>query len=156
MVQWTRHDAPRDGVTHAGAQVAQAFGLQLEQTLVARKAYIEHTLGAIETETRTLTACNEECGDFALTEENFTRFFPEVVTEIVGREFPRHRSEVGRNVIAQAGCGLFCVECLEFLPVLAQNIAFQICAGITRQGFQMLGQFLLTCGVQSFDNIHAM
>ena len=156
MIQGACHDAPRDGVTHAGAQIAQAFGLQLEQTLVARKADVIHALRTVETEARTLTACHEECSNLALTEENFTRFFPEVVTEIVGREFPRHRSKVGRNVIAQAGCGLFGMQSLEFLPVLAQNIAFQICAGITRQRFQMLGQFLLTCGVQSFDNIHAM
>ena len=104
MVERARHDAPRNRVFYAGTQVAQTFRLQLEQTLVARKADIEHALGTIETEAGTLSACNEECGDLSFTQQNFASLFPEIVTEIVCGEFPRHRREVGRNVVAQTGC----------------------------------------------------
>ena len=46
------------------------------------------------------------------------------------------------------------MQCLEFLPILAQNIAFEICTGFTRQSFKMGRQFLLTRCIQSFDNVH--
>ena len=100
VIEWARHDAPRDRVTDTGAQVAQAFSLQLKQTLVARKADVEHAFRTIETEAGTLSASDEECGDLALAQKNFASLFPEFVTEIVGGEFPRHRGKVGRNVVA--------------------------------------------------------
>ena len=100
VIERARHDAPRNRVTNAGAQVAQTFCLQLEQTLVARKPNVEHALRAVETETGTLSACNEECSDFTLAQKNLAGLFPKIVTEIVCREFPRHRREVRRNVVA--------------------------------------------------------
>ena len=103
VVQGARHDAPRNRVTDAGAQVAQTFRLQLEQTLVARKPNVEHALRTVETETGALTACNEECGYFAFAQKNLAGFFPKIVTEIVCGEFPRHRGEVRRNVVTQIG-----------------------------------------------------
>ena len=119
MIQRARHDAPRNGVPHAGAQVAQTFCLQLEQTLVARKPDVEHALRTVETEAGALSACDEKCSDLTLAQKNFASLFPEIVAEIVGREFPRHRREVCRNVVAQAGCGFLGVQRFQFLPVLA-------------------------------------
>ena len=121
---------------------------------MARKADIEHALGTVETEAGTLSACDEECGDLSFTQQNFASLFPEIVTEIVCGEFPRHRREVGRNVVAQAGSRFFGMQRLEFLPILAQNIAFEVGAGFARQSFKMLGKLLLTRCIQSFDDIH--
>ena len=79
VIQRARHDAPGNRVTHLCGQVLQAFRLQLEQTLVTWEPDIEHSLRAIETEARTLTACHEECGYLALAQQDFARFFPEIV-----------------------------------------------------------------------------
>ena len=104
VIEWARHDAPWNCLFYACTEIAQTFCLQLEQTFVAREADIEHALGTIETEAGTLTTCNEECGNLSFAQKNFASFFPEIVTEVVGSEFPRHRREVGRNVVAQTGC----------------------------------------------------
>ena len=123
---------------------------------MARKSDIEHALGTVETEAGTLTACNEECGDLSFAQKDFASLFPEIVAEVIRRKFPRHRGEVGGNVVAQASRGFFGMQSLEFLPVLAQNIAFEIGACFPRQCFKMGRQFLLTRCIQCFDDVHAV
>ena len=99
VVEGARHDAPGNGMLHPCGEVQQAFRLQLEQTLVARQADVEHALGAIETETRTLSARDEERGNLPLAEQNLAGLFPEVVTQVVDGNLERHWLQIARNVI---------------------------------------------------------
>ena len=130
VIERARHDAPRNRVLDTCREIQQAFRLQLEQTLVAREPDVEHALGTVESKAGTLSARDEECGHLALAEEDFAGLFPKIVTQVVYRDLERHRLQVGGDIVFERGRGFFGVKCLEFFPVLAQDVAFQGLAGI--------------------------
>ena len=121
---------------------------------MARETDVEHTLGTVETEAGTLSTGDQECGHLALAQEDFAGLFPEVVAQVVDCGLEQHRLQVARNVVVQRGVGLFGIKSLEFFPVLAFDVAFQGLAGIAAQRFKLGNQLLLTCRIQSFDNVH--
>ena len=154
VVQGAGHDAPGNGVTHLCRQVQQALRLQLEQALVAREPDVEHSLRTVKAKAGALSARHQECGHLSFSEENFAGLLPEFVAQVVCCNLERHGLQVFSNVVCKGGGGLFGVKGLQFFPVLALNVPFQICAGLAAQRFKAGGQLLLACCVQGVNNAH--
>ncbi len=137
-------------------KVLQALCLKLEEALVTREPDIEHALGSVEPEARTLAARDEERRHLTLPEQHLADFLPVVVLEVVFGNAEWHRLQVGGNVVRFARSRFFGVESLQFFPVLACDVAFEEPAGIPGEFFKVRRQFLLAGRVQSLDNIHAV